>query len=203
MSAAVPSEAPEVRALLGEVVVQSAADRSAVVARALDLLAVRAEDRVLEVGCGRGDILFQIAARARRGFAAGIDVSELMLQHARFRNRPWIARRRAEVRRADSADLAVYEDGGFDQVLGVNVVYFWDEPRRHLRELRRVLRPGGHLVLGFRPDEGPAPLGDAARRARVAVDRAAAWLHEAGFDAVRALRECDGQPPFAWLSARG
>jgi ubiquinone/menaquinone biosynthesis C-methylase UbiE len=53
------------------------------------------------------------------------------------------------LREGDSAHLP-YADGAFDKALSVHTLYFWAEPLDHLRELRRVLKPGGALVLGFR-----------------------------------------------------
>jgi SAM-dependent methyltransferase len=108
---------------------------------------------VLELGCGSGRLLATVAARLRRGFAAGIDPSALMVRHARMRNRRWIAQGRAEVSAGRSDDLGRFADARFDKVYGTHVVYFWMEPKRDLAEIRRVLRPGGSLVLGFFPSE--------------------------------------------------
>ncbi len=51
---------------------------------------------------------------------------------------------------ADSARLPL-PSAAFDAALAVHVLYFWARPAAHLREIARVLRPGGRLVLGFRP----------------------------------------------------
>jgi SAM-dependent methyltransferase len=208
MSAAIRLEASsEFRSLLSEVFVQSASyPREHVVRTALDLLDVGPEETILEIGCGSGDLLAQIAARVPRGSAVGVDPSELMLRHARMRNRHWIVRARAELRQAHSADLSVWPDACFDKVLGVHVVYFWDDPRPHLAELRRVLRRGGRLVLGFRPSDGSlgqrsAPAG-AAARARIEPARVVGWLREHGFREIECIRGGDRLRPLVWLRAR-
>jgi SAM-dependent methyltransferase len=176
------------------VVVGAAACRRETVARvALELLEPQPADAVLELGCGSGRLLGALAARLRRGFAAGIDPSELMVRHARLRNRHWIARRRVEIRNAHSGDLGAYPDGRFDKVFGAHVVYFWTEPARDLAEIRRVLRPGGRLLLGFFPQEG----GGGA--ARFPIERAEPWLRAAGFAAIETFRHDVGGRPLAWV----
>ena len=48
-----------------------------------------------------------------------------------------------------------FPDARFDKAYSVHALYFWKSPVIHLREIRRVLRPGGRLVLGFRTkDDG-------------------------------------------------
>ena len=43
-----------------------------------------------------------------------------------------------------------FQDASVDGLLSVNTIYFWPDPAAALREIRRVLRPGGRLVLGVR-----------------------------------------------------
>jgi ubiquinone/menaquinone biosynthesis C-methylase UbiE len=49
-----------------------------------------------------------------------------------------------------------YPDQRFDKAFAVHVIYFWPQPQQELREIRRVLRPGGLLVLGHRPKDDPS-----------------------------------------------
>jgi SAM-dependent methyltransferase len=165
-------------ALLGRVVTQARADDPASVARAvLDALAVDAADSVLELGCGSGRALRDVAARVQRGFAAGVDPSELMVRHARWRNRRYVESGRVAIALGDSGDLSAFPDGRFDKAYGVHVVYFWRTPRRDLAEVARVLRPGGRLLLGYCPDVPGAAPGPT----RAPVTRVEAWLREAGY----------------------
>ncbi len=182
--------------LLGTVVAQSATYRPEQVAdTALALLAAAPEDDILELGCGSGRLLFRLAARARRGHVVGIDPSPLMVQHARHRNRSWIHAGRAEVSQGGSADLSAFPDGSFDHVLGVHVVCFWRQPLRDLAEVRRVLRPGGRLLLGFCPGSAA----DEPETARMPVTRVASWLHVAGFAGLRTTISGDPSRPLAWV----
>lgn len=190
-------------ALLGAVVAQSATyDPERVADAALERLAAGPEDHVLELGCGSGRLLFRLAARARRGRVVGIDPSELMVRHARHRNRSWIGAGRARVEQGWSRDLSSFADGCFDRVLGVHVVCFWTEPARDLEEIRRVLRPGGRLLLGFRPTAAGAPEPDPAARtrsARVPIGRVERWLRWAGF--TPSDTQVCGDPQLAWVHA--
>lgn len=164
---------------------------------ALDL---RPTDAVLELGCGSGRLLGQVTARVQRGAAVGIDPSPLMVRHARFRNRRFIERGLLEVVVGASGDLSRWADARFDKVYGMHVVYFWDAPARDFAEVRRVLRPGGRLVLGFCPAEHTGPsLG--VDRARCSMVRVEEWLIEAGFRAVHGRSEVADGRALAWLIA--
>ena len=180
---------------LGEVIARAATLPGETVARTvLELVELAPSDAVLELGCGSGRLLATVAARLRRGFAAGIDPSALMVRHARMRNRRWIAQGRAEVSAGRSDDLGRFADARFDKVYGTHVVYFWVEPARDLAEIRRVLRPGGALVLGFFPSEDGT-----AGATRFPVERAVRLLGQAGFTDVRAERRAAGRHALAWL----
>ena len=99
---------------------------------------VRAGDRVLDACCGTGDLA--IGARARGAEAVGLDFSERMLERAR-RKEPAIEWVQGDV-------LALpFEDASFDAAtvgFGVRNV---EDLEAGLRELRRVLRPGGRLGI--------------------------------------------------------
>jgi SAM-dependent methyltransferase len=189
-------------ALLGEVVVRAATcPRERVAGDVAEILELAPDDSVLELGCGSGRMLSVLAGRLRGGRALGIDPSELMVRHARLRLRHWIAAGRVEVRVGGSEGLGSLPGAGFDAVFGVHVVYFWEDPRAHLAEVRRVLRPGGRLLLGYWPDGG-APRA-ASDRARFDPPRAERCLREAGFHAVGSELGSEHGRPLAWTRARG
>ncbi|MEZ4459677.1 MAG: class I SAM-dependent methyltransferase [bacterium] len=93
---------------------------------------------VLEVGCGTGLILEKVEPIAGR--AVGIDLSDGMLEHAR--------RRGLEVFKSDACDLP-FEDESFDLVYSFKVLAHVEDIDRAIREMSRVTRPGGHLILEF------------------------------------------------------
>jgi ubiquinone/menaquinone biosynthesis C-methylase UbiE len=117
--------------------------------QALALLELQQGDRVLDVGCGHGRTIERAAETVGDdGFVGGIDASEQMLRIATRRCQRLIDAGRVRLTLADSARLP-HPDESFDKAVTVHTLYFWDDPRRHLRELHRVLRPGGRLVVGF------------------------------------------------------
>ena len=52
-----------------------------------------------------------------------------------------------------SAEALPWPGGSFSRVLSVNTLYFWRDRRQVLSEMRRVLVPGGRVVLGYRPPD--------------------------------------------------
>jgi len=122
-------------------IVNRAPNRAAIAA--LDL---QPGDAVLELGFGPGTAIHALAADVRPRRIVGVDASEAMVIQARRRNRAAIAAGRVVLHRADFDDLPL-PDASVDKVLAVNVVYFWDDAPAILGEVRRVLRPGGRLVV--------------------------------------------------------
>jgi len=114
--------------------------------RAADRAELRAGDAVLDVCCGTGDLAFELAARvAPGGSVVGCDFSEPMLDLARLKaTNHGIEGVRFEW--ADALSLP-YDAARFDAVtVGFGVRNFADRDRG-LREMARVLRPGGRLVV--------------------------------------------------------
>ena len=114
---------------------------------AIDRLGIRAEDRVLEVGCGSG--VFLRAAADRGAAVTGIDSSERLVELARARAPE------AEVSVGDLQALP-YADGSFDVVAGFNSFFFADDIVAALREAGRVARPGGKVAIQCGDGTGPA-----------------------------------------------
>lgn len=96
----------------------------------------RGRPRILDVGCGTGANLELLG---QYGEAEGVDVSPDALAFCR-------ARGLANVRQGEAEKLP-YEDGAFDLVTALDVVEHLDDDAAGLREMRRVLRPGGRALL--------------------------------------------------------
>lgn len=142
--------------LLAAVRARSASCGAERVRRALlERLAVEPRDRVLELGVGSGRLLAAVAARATQGLVAGVEPDEFAFRHASRRCERLVREGRIALVRATSLDLSAFAGAAFDKVYGVHVSDFWDDPLPHLSQVRRVLRPGGRLVLGYCAD-GPS-----------------------------------------------
>jgi ubiquinone/menaquinone biosynthesis C-methylase UbiE len=179
--------------LLAAVRARSASCGAERVRRALlERLAVGPRDRVLELGFGSGRLLCAVAARAARGFVAGVEPEEFALRHAQRRCERLVREGRVKLLRGTSLDLSAFGPESFDKVYGVHVTYFWDDPLPHLFEIRRVLRPGGRLLLGYCPGEP----GD-ADPARFRGELLASALRAAGFRTAHTERA----EALAWTTA--
>jgi ubiquinone/menaquinone biosynthesis C-methylase UbiE len=97
--------------------------------------------KLLDVGCGTGNLLRRLGSRF---VCAGCDPAEEMLRRARARN-PGV-----ELKVAPAEKLP-FEDDHFDVVLCIEVMRYLADPRTALRELARVLRPGGLALVTFAP----------------------------------------------------
>lgn len=118
-------------------------------AEILDALDAGNNEHVLELGYGHGRTLVDAAARAPGARFSGIDVSPAAAKAAARRCRALIAAGRVDVQAGDGASLP-WDADTFDAAFSVHTLYFWPQPAQQFRELRRVLRAGGRLVLGFR-----------------------------------------------------
>ncbi|SDZ16475.1 Methyltransferase domain-containing protein [Amycolatopsis xylanica] len=166
--------------------------RSSNVARnrwAVRLLDVQPTDRVIELGCGPGVAIAALATRASRGLVVGVDHSQVMIRQARHRNRPAIRTGRVHLVHTPVENLSISE-GPFDAALAVNTVGMWPEPTARLRELARLLRPGGRIALVSQPR---CP-GATAATSAAAAQELAGRLTEAGFERLR-TEMLDLDPP--------
>ena len=132
--------------------------------QALAELDPRSDDRVLDVACGAGKLVREIAPRVES--AVGVDLAPGMIDEARRRTAeeaPELAgRTRFEVAPSDSLPFA---DGEFTAVVCTTAFHHFPDPEGSVREMARVLEPGGRLLIGDSVRERPsARLGDAVLR---------------------------------------
>jgi SAM-dependent methyltransferase len=96
----------------------------------------KTEARILDIGCGTGGNLELLS---RYGQAEGVDISAEALDFCRARGLTNV--------RQGAAETLPYESESFDLVTGLDVVEHLDDDVAGLREMRRVLRPGGRMLL--------------------------------------------------------
>jgi ubiquinone/menaquinone biosynthesis C-methylase UbiE len=116
---------------------------------AVEMLDIQPDDQALEIGFGHGRTIRMIAERAKAGFVAGVDLSDVMVRQATRYNLDLIVAGRAELCQGSVADLP-YECGRFTKVLAVNNYQFWPDAELNLEEMRRVMREGGLVVICLR-----------------------------------------------------
>ena len=164
--------------------------------RLVELSRLEPTDHVLDIGTGTGLVALRASSYITGGRVIGIDHSPGMLEQARAKT----ARRgmgdAVSFRQMDAERLD-FSDRSFDVVLSLYALLHFHEPLAALREMHRVLRPGGRIVIGV--GQGPSLLSgnavmEGARRmcdligaARGRLLTAPAFLH-------RLMRE-HGLPP--------
>ncbi|HYL82679.1 MAG TPA: class I SAM-dependent methyltransferase [Candidatus Angelobacter sp.] len=107
---------------------------------------IKGEDTILDIGCGGGRTVSKLAAMATQGKIYGVDYSEESVAATKRTNARWIDLGRVEVRHGSVSQLP-FPDGMFDLVTGVETHFWWPNLPADMREVLRVLKPGGTLVL--------------------------------------------------------
>lgn len=122
--------------------------------RELDRLGLRGDERLLDLGCGRGAVLIAAARRLPSGTAVGVDLwtrdqSGNTIEATMANAAADDVADRVQVHTADLTALP-FEDASFDVVTAAAAIHNIRDPRQRLRavdEAMRVLRPGGQLLI--------------------------------------------------------
>lgn len=101
---------------------------------------------ILDVGCGGGRTIQKLAKLAARGRVYGVDLSETSVAMSRSSNREAVAAGRVVIEQASVSRLP-FPDGMFDLVTAVETHFYWPALPSDLREVLRVLKSAGTLVL--------------------------------------------------------
>jgi ubiquinone/menaquinone biosynthesis C-methylase UbiE len=109
-------------------------------------VSVRKSATILDVGCGGGRTLSKLAAMATDGKVYGVDYSEESVAASKKTNARSIDAGRVEIRQGSVSHLP-FPEGMFDLVTGVETHFWWPDLGGDMREVFRVLKPGGTLVL--------------------------------------------------------
>jgi arsenite methyltransferase len=169
----------------------------------LDHMGLAPADSVLDVGCGAGWLLRLLAERVTEGRVVGMDVSDEMVRHAR--------RNCAELPQVmavpGSVDEIPWESMFFTKVISVESAYYWPEPAAGLREIFRVLRPGGSawILINYYRDNPHCHQWGALLTIPTHLFSAADWeglFRGAGFEAVEHRRILDPTPAPAEYKGR-
>jgi len=137
---------------------------------AADILCLKAESKVLDIGTGTGAIIPYLASKlGSGGMATGIDFSEPMVARAKARIRKQGLSEMAEAVVGDATRLQ-YPEAYFDAALATFAFTSFPEPEKAMAEVYRVLKPGARLSV---LDTGKPPAGK--QRFRYRYLKAVMW----------------------------
>jgi 2-polyprenyl-3-methyl-5-hydroxy-6-metoxy-1,4-benzoquinol methylase len=117
---------------------------------AVEQLKIAGDERLLEVGCGRGVAVSLICPLLTTGTITAIDRSEIAINAARQKNAAHLVAGKVSFRHAALEDLTRPAQS-FDKIFAVNVNLFWLDAARGLDAITKLLAPGGTLFLFYEP----------------------------------------------------
>jgi ubiquinone/menaquinone biosynthesis C-methylase UbiE len=115
-------------------------------AEVIQLAGLRGDEVIADIGCGNGEYLAELGRRGHRGRALGVDMSAGMLHSARSRGFG------AALLAGDATALPLAESG-CDVALAMHMLYHVPDPLTAVRELRRVTRDGGQVLIVLNGDD--------------------------------------------------
>jgi ubiquinone/menaquinone biosynthesis C-methylase UbiE len=118
----------------------------------LQSMDLHGDEHLLEIGFGSGRFLHKLFSRRDAIRVHGIDYSPEMVALAREINGDLVNTGVLALEEGHSGNLP-FDDEAFDMAFCNMVIYFWDNPDEHLREVWRVLGPAGTFYAGFRTKE--------------------------------------------------
>ena len=172
----------------------------------LSHVAIAPHFTILDVGCGGGRTVSKLAARASQGRVLGIDHSGESVAASQKINAPAIAAGQVEICQASVSRLP-FPDNTFDLITAVETHFWWSNPVSDMREVFRVVQPGGALILIAEIYKGANTM--AAKLAEKYAERSPITLlspdehrdllSNTGFSGV----QIDAQPDKGWICAIG
>lgn len=121
-------------------------EHSPVTKWALEKISIDKQAVVLDVGCGGGKTVKRLTNIATAGKVYGTDVSNAAVLASRKVNKELIEEGHAEVREASVSNLP-FPDNAFDIITAFETYYFWPDLNSDIKEIYRVLKPGGELMI--------------------------------------------------------
>ena len=112
----------------------------------LSHVSIKPRDTILDVGCGGGRTVSKLADRATQGKVFGLDHSEVSVAMARKLNAGWIDQQRVEICEGTVSELP-FPSQTFDFVTAVETHFWWPDMAAGVREVQRVLKPGGKVLI--------------------------------------------------------
>jgi ubiquinone/menaquinone biosynthesis C-methylase UbiE len=118
----------------------------------INTMQLRDNEAILEIGFGNGKFFDKIFSTAKDLKISGLDFSSEMVKLAKENNRSTSNTGKLTLR-LGSSDKILFPDNSFDTIFCINVIYFWEQPEVHLKEIYRVLKPGGKFYTTIRTKE--------------------------------------------------
>lgn len=118
----------------------------------IEVMELHKDERILEIGFGNGKFFDELLTMQSGLQISGIDFSEAMVEAAKKYNREAVSSGKLEIKAGSSAAIP-FPDQSFDKVFCNMVIYFWEQPEDHLKEIYRVLKPGCTFYTGIRTRE--------------------------------------------------
>lgn len=113
------------------------------------VLAPKNKNHILEIGMGNGFFVKDLLKMADDLKYTGIDFSSTMVDEANFINKEFIESGIVCFEQA-SIEKLPFNDNTFDCITTTNTLYFWPQPQDNAKELLRVLKPEGQLLIAYR-----------------------------------------------------
>jgi arsenite methyltransferase len=163
--------------------------------QAIELMTIPVNARVLDVGCGSGWATRLMAEKAREGRVVGVDISDKMVRLAQETSASYS---NVDFRVA-SAEGLPFQDGEFTHAFSMESLYYYADMLNALREVRRVLKPGGLFVTVLDLYQENEPSHQWIEQLNVPVhllnsEEYCALFERAGFSKVRDQRLYDPTP---------
>ena len=161
---------------------------------------------VLDVGCGGGRTVSKLAALAAQGKVYGVDFSDASVAASKRTNARHIAGGRVEIREGSVSQIP-FADSTFDLVTAIETHFWWPNLASDIREVFRVIKPGGSVILIAEVYKGANTMasrvfekhGAKLGATLLSVDEHRELLANAGFSDVQVIK---GRAK-AWICALG
>jgi ubiquinone/menaquinone biosynthesis C-methylase UbiE len=167
----------------------------------LEHVLIGSDSTILDIGCGGGMTIHKLAAGGTKRKVYGVDHSETSVASSRKTNQQWIKAGRVEIRHGSVSHLP-FPDQMFDLATAVETHFYWPDLPADMREVLRVLKPGGALVLiaevykGGKYDQRVQRFAEVMQQmgfsyANMSVDEHRELFAKAGFADVQVIEEHD------------